>query len=87
MQPGEQSELSRLRLVARALIEWRTPRSSEEYRQVLADLIAQNPLARLGKLSIDHPIVHRDVHASLLWYLSETLVSARTPTKTCLSRS
>jgi hypothetical protein len=63
----------RLRLAARTLLEWRTPRSNADYRRVLRDLVAVHPLAAGANLLINEPLLALDDSGTLLWYLSETL--------------
>jgi hypothetical protein len=65
----------RLRLTARALIEWRTPISSITYREVLDELIAVNPLATSIGITPQSRILKYDDQGVVLWYLSETLKS------------
>lgn len=63
-------ELNKLRLAARALIEWRTPPKNENYQRVLGGLLRCHPAGTLADLR--NPVFEIDDDGTLLWYLSET---------------
>ncbi len=68
-------ESLRLRLAARSLIEWRTPRQSADYQLVLNRLLSLHPIARSFGLGAD--ILDLDDDGAILWYLSE--ITSGTP--------
>jgi hypothetical protein len=74
-----QSRLLRLRLASRALIEWKTPATAEQYQLVLRDLLAIHPYASSWGLKLDSQILKQDPQGTVLWYLSETLDSQENP--------
>ena len=75
MTQSDNRDILHLRLAARSLLEWQTPRQSKYYRDVMIDLIGQSAIAKSRGLSESHPILDLDERGSLLWYLSETLTS------------
>src|SRR6186997_2039479 len=48
------TELLRLRLAAKTLLEWRTPSSAVEYVSVLDALLGEHPVSRLRGISAWH---------------------------------
>lgn len=58
-----------MRLAARALVEWRTPKTSPEYREILRALAAERGLT--GLLDETSGLVGLDDSGVLLWCLSE----------------
>jgi hypothetical protein len=68
--------LLRLRLAARALIEWKEPPTTDRYRQVVEDLLKVHPFAARVGFSLDSPAFRHDTRGLVLWFLSETLDDA-----------
>jgi hypothetical protein len=62
-----------LRLAAQALVEWRTPRESLAYREVLDQILKTHPFASKLGLRPGHPVFDCDDQGLLLWYLSGTM--------------
>jgi len=60
-------------LTARTLVEWDTPTTTVEYKNVLNDLLSVHRFAKSFDLTIDKPFLKLDKHGTILWYLSETL--------------
>jgi hypothetical protein len=74
---------SRLRLAARILIEWKTPKDSPDYQRVLHEVIAQHPLAQQVDLINKTNLMRLDDSSVILWYLSDSMdrpVTAGPPT-------
>ena len=70
MQP--QTRDLRLRLAARSLIEWKTPRTNPHYKRVLSALLQRHTLAAGMGFTAKSPILSLDDRESVLWYLSES---------------
>ena len=71
MQPHD----LRLRLAARTLIEWNTPRTNPQYKRVLDDLLLRHPFAVKVGLTSRSSVLALDDRESVLWYLSESFES------------
>jgi hypothetical protein len=69
----------KLRLAARALIEWKEPPTSPRYKRVVEELLAIHPFAAHVGFHLDRPFVKLDTRGVVLWYLSETLDYADAP--------
>src|ERR1700733_15358073 len=74
MKGEDRAQILRLRLAAKALLEWRTPRTSEHYQNILGELISKNAIARSRGWKQDNPIMQLDEQGSAMWYLSDTLM-------------
>jgi len=69
----DQVAFARLQLAARTLVEWRTPPESDDYKRVLAELLAMYlKAARVGP-RFSAQILKLDRDNVVPWYLSETL--------------
>jgi hypothetical protein len=71
------SDVTKLQLAARILIEWKTPRSSPAYGEVMRDIIRNNEAARELRVLSNEELLRLDENNAILWYLSESL--ERTP--------
>lgn len=73
-QPKLSAErMLKLRLAARALVEWKEPPTSPRYKRVVKELLAVHPFAAQAGFSPDSPAFELDTRGVALWYLSETL--------------
>jgi hypothetical protein len=62
-----------LRLAARTLIEWRTPKKSSAFVEVLHDILVDHPIAAQLGIKRGHELFALDDQGVLLWFLSETM--------------
>lgn len=70
----------RLRLAARALVEWKMPVPTKQYQLVLSELLINHPEVSSWGLNRFNKIFTIDERGIILWYLSETLNKERVTT-------
>lgn len=73
------SEELRLRLAARALIEWRTPHTSPLFGNILRDLIRVSAIAKQLQIREDSKVLKYDQQGVILWCLSEAIDADESP--------
>src|SRR5271154_2700451 len=67
------SSMENLRLAARAMIEWRTPKDATAYQEILREILLGHPIADSVGIHKTHPILEYDDQGILLCYLSDTM--------------
>ena len=63
------TDLLRLKLAARTLLEWRTPNASDEYVRVLDALLVEHSVARARGMSSARGVARLDHDGHILTYL------------------
>lgn len=70
---SSRTSLDKLRLAARILIEWRSPKDSPDYKRVFDEIIRCHPFSEAVSLSHNHAVLELDDRSTILWYLSDSM--------------